>query len=96
MHYHILVCMDSITVDYVANVSSACCGKLTITQHDNVIYEKEYRCFSTCDVHLDDDHSIVIPRGELLWRDADKFSDEIQAAVRLKLESIEVCCGGCE
>lgn len=72
-----------------------CRGELKIMVNGTVIYKKSSCCASTGSVSFDDDYNAHVVSGELIWNDADKFSAEIQQAVREKLSEYSVCCGGC-
>ena len=84
-----------IEITYDGEYPCACKGTLTIIKDGDVIYSEDHCCHSTGQILFDDDWNDSIISGDLLWEDADKFSEEIQEAVRNELSSVSVCCGGC-
>ena len=84
-----------IEVDYDGKYPATCMGKLIIKVDGKEIYNKEYCCNSTGRVWFDKDWNSHIDEGELIWDEAEKFSEEIQNEVSKKLSRFRVCCGGC-
>lgn len=84
-----------IEVFYDGSYPSTCMGTLIIKVDGEEIYNECYCCFSTGSVWFDEDWMEHVECGELIWRDADKFDEEIQEAVREELAGFGVCCGGC-
>ncbi len=89
-----------IEVTYDGNCPSACKGRLKIFDGPELIYDKQYCCHSTGTVTTEgdpDEWNWVVECGELVWNyeDSEKFSVEVQEAVKDRLSEINVCCGGC-
>ncbi len=84
-----------IEVEYDGCYPATCMGTLIIKENGKEIYNKGYCCYSTGRVWFDDDNDEHVECGELIWKDANKFDEEIQKAVKEKLSEFDVCCGGC-
>lgn len=84
-----------IEVEYDGCYPATCMGTLIIKENGKEIYNKGYCCYSTGRVWFDGDWSAHVECGELIWKDANKFDEEIQKAVKEKLSEFNVCCGGC-
>jgi hypothetical protein len=87
--------MSNIEVTYDGAFPNACSGTLTIKVDGSLIYDEYSCCESTGGVCFDIDWNENVIGGKLVWNDADKFSKEIQGAVKEVLDKVEVCCGGC-
>jgi len=87
--------MRNIKVEYDGKYPNACSGTLKITVDETVVYNKDFCCSSTGSVWFDEDWSEHVECGELIWKDSEKFDDEIQQAVKDVLSTVGVCCGGC-
>jgi len=84
-----------IKIEYDGKWPTLCSGTLTISKDDKKIYSRKGCCKSTGCVWFDDDWREHVEYGELIWEDADIFSQEIQDAVKDKLSEYNPCCGGC-
>jgi hypothetical protein len=87
--------MSDITVQYNGKYPNACSGTLAIQVDGKTVYNKAGACHSTGGVWFDDEWNDYVCSGVLKWDDAEKFSQEIQNAVRTELVKVQVCCGGC-
>ena len=88
--------MSNIRVEYDGCYPNTCSGTLKIFENETEIYSNDFVCHSTGNVWFDEDWNEHVECGELLWYEdeKDKFSKEIQEAVRNKLSEFSVCCGG--
>lgn len=89
--------MSKIEIEYDGAYPCTCMGTLKIFQSAIEIYSNQYACHSTGGVWFDDNGNEHVECGELIWNEeeANKFSLEIQEAVKCKLSEFDVCCGGC-
>lgn len=87
--------MSNIKVKYDGEYPNACRGNLVIKVDGEEIYNKDYCCYSTGCVWFDSGWDAHVESGELIWKDASRFSTEIQEAVKEELDKVSVCCGGC-
>lgn len=85
----------NIVVEYDGKYPNTCSGTLKITVDGEVIYNKDFCCYSTGSVWFDEQWGEHVEDGELIWGDANKFDSEIQEAVVAVLSGCNVCCGGC-
>lgn len=89
--------MRNIVVEYDGMYPNSCSGCLIIKEDEKEIYKKQHCCRSTGSCHFDKEWNEIVKDGELVWEseEAEKFDGEIREAVRDKLSSVRVCCGGC-
>jgi len=85
----------NIQVFYDGKFPNSCSGTLRIVVDGAEVYNKSFVCHSTGSVWFDKDWGEHVECGELVWREADQFDEEVQKAVAEKLSSVPVCCGGC-
>ena len=88
---------EIIRVEYDGRYPTTCMGTLKIYEKDKVIYSKKYCCSSTGSVWFDDKWNEHVEKGVLVWdeKEAKKFDEKTQKAVKDKLSGYAVCCGGC-
>lgn len=86
---------SKIEVSYDGAYPNACSGTLIIKKDGMEIYNDMFCCHSTGSVSFDDEWNDMVCSGDLIWDDAEKFSQEIQDAVKSELSKVHVCCGGC-
>jgi hypothetical protein len=84
-----------IKVEYDGDCYCRCGGTLKIKIGEKEIYNQQYRCKSTGSVSFDENWLETVYEGELIWKDAEHFSKDIQEAVKKELSKYQVCCGGC-
>jgi hypothetical protein len=70
-------------------------GNLIIKVDNKEVYNKKYCCASSGSVWFGKEWDAHVEAGELEWKDANDFDNDIRNAVRDVLERITVCCGGC-
>jgi len=104
---YIKINMD-IEVEFDGEYPNVCHGKLRVIENGIVIYEtKKYVFESTGSAKVTKKCKSIIKQGVLEWCDDDEYNrflnfvnnhpdkERILAKVKLVMESVKVCCGGC-